>query len=188
MKPTPPEIHLDLTERCGSSYRRPAKPLPCAWHRRSRQKRSHPERPAGPRPPHLYQRIFLYPFRQERFAVAPFFLCRPVPNHVLHASTSIKIFSGHLNSASVIIASLGSSLASPFRLKHPTKTQSYCWIAESTWLGVFPTWDGVGNCELSQPPPSALINATAPIISEMRTVITACWSVSKVVWAVTTST
>jgi hypothetical protein len=40
----------------------------------------------------------------------------------------------------------------------------YCWIPVSARLGGLLTWEGVGNCEISQPPPSASINATAPVI------------------------
>ena len=41
---------------------------------------------------------------------------------------------------------------------------AYLTIAVSALLGGVLTCDGVGNCEISQPPPSALINATAPNI------------------------
>src|SRR5258708_5878654 len=64
----------------------------------------------------------------------------------------------------------------------------YRCIALSSCVGHFETCDGVGNSDTSQPPPRASIRDTAPVICRTCAVMTDCWSVSRVVWAVTTST
>ena len=56
-----------------------------------------------------------------------------------------------------------------------------CLVCASSLLGAWETCSVVGNCERSHPPPSALINSTAPIISWICTVIAFCWSTSSVV-------